>query len=196
MDAVFLGSHPALDFLNTVFAPEGVYVDVIPDGESFLRWLGRAGLLDAAAVAKVKRLYGGKALDAAAAEARKLRTWATGWIDRWRRKPGDDFSVELRRLNALLMRAHSYREASQTEEGIVLAEREHLMDAEELIALVAYPLAELIANENPDLVKSCAGTACTLRFLDKTKGHRRLFCSASVCGNRAKVAAFRERQKR
>jgi predicted RNA-binding Zn ribbon-like protein len=84
----------------------------------------------------------------------------------------------------------------QSEGGVDLAERQHCTDALELIALVALKLAELVANENPALVKSCAGAGCTLRFLDKTKGHRRLFCSAAACGNRTKVAAFRERQKR
>jgi predicted RNA-binding Zn ribbon-like protein len=195
MNAVFSGDHPALDFLNTLFTPSGAQVDAIPDGESFLHWLGEAELLEAAAIAKVKRLYGGKALDAAAADARKLRTWATEWIDRWRERPGEDFGTELRRLNALLVRAHSYREAVQSKGAIQLAAREHLTDAGELVALVACQLAELVANENPDLVKSCAGSGCTLRFLDRTKAHRRLFCSAAACGNRAKVAAFRQRQK-
>jgi predicted RNA-binding Zn ribbon-like protein len=32
-------------------------------------------------------------------------------------------------------------------------------------------------------------------FLDQTKAYKRRFCSAAVCVNRAKVAAFRERQR-
>jgi len=67
--------------------------------------------------------------------------------------------------------------------------------ADELIVLVATQVAFLIATEQPELVKHCAGTGCTLWFLDRTKAHGRLFCSAAVCGNRAKVAAFRERQR-
>jgi predicted RNA-binding Zn ribbon-like protein len=53
----------------------------------------------------------------------------------------------------------------------------------------------LITQEDASLLKSCSGSGCTLWFLDRTKAHRRLFCSATACGNRAKVAAFRQRQR-
>ena len=49
---------------------------------------------------------------------------------------------------------------------------------------------------DPALLKACAGADCTLWFLDRTKAHRRMFCSATACGNRAKVAAFRRRAQR
>jgi predicted RNA-binding Zn ribbon-like protein len=45
-------------------------------------------------------------------------------------------------------------------------------------------------------VKRCEGAECTLWFVDRTKAHRRRFCSATACGNRDKVAAFRARQRR
>nr|WP_254214234.1 CGNR zinc finger domain-containing protein [Burkholderia multivorans] len=32
-----------------------------------------------------------------------------------------------------------------------------------------------------------------LWFLDRTKSHRRRWCSKALCGNRQKVAAFRRR---
>ena len=47
----------------------------------------------------------------------------------------------------------------------------------------------------PALIKRCAGTDCSLWFVDRTKAHGRMFCSAAACGNRAKVAAFRQRQR-
>jgi predicted RNA-binding Zn ribbon-like protein len=45
------------------------------------------------------------------------------------------------------------------------------------------------------VLKWGAGAGCTLWFVDRTKAHRRIFCSATTCGNRAKVAAFRQRQR-
>ena len=51
-------------------------------------------------------------------------------------------------------------------------------------------------QEDPALLKACAGADCTLWFMDRTKAHRRMFCSATACGNRAKVAAFRRRAQR
>lgn len=195
MKPLFLGSHLAMDFLNTTLSPQGKPIELISDGESFAEWLASAGMLDASSASKLKRRFGAEALDDAAAEVRKFRDWAAGWISRWRDAPGGDYEAELRRLNRLLERAKGYREAVATKSGLQLIERYHIDSADELIVLVATQVALLIANEQPSLVKRCAGTGCTLWFLDRTKAHGRLFCSTAVCGNRAKVAAFRERQR-
>jgi predicted RNA-binding Zn ribbon-like protein len=192
---LFLGGHPALDFLNTTFTPPGAVVDVIGSGDAFVAWLVEAGHLDAASAAKLKRRESAKTLEAVATEARKTRDWAAGWIARWRAAPSGDYESERRRLNSLLARAQNYREIVPTEEGWTLAERTHLGAAAELIALIDAPIARLVTNESPDLIRRCAGTECSLWFLDRTKAHRRVFCSAAACGNRAKVAAFRERQR-
>lgn len=195
MKPLFLGSHPALDFLNTSFSPRGETIELIGEGRSFVAWLVSAELLDASTATKLTRRFGAGALDAVAAEARGFRDWAGNWISRWRDAPNGDYKAELRRLNRLLERAKSYREAVVTKGGMQLIERCRIDSADELIVLVATQVALLITTEQPELVKRCAGTGCTLWFLDRTKGHGRLFCSAAVCGNRAKVAAFRERQR-
>src|SRR5688572_30838025 len=85
---------------------------------------------------------------------------------------------------------------SHHEGGFQVTERWRIDSADELIAVVAAQIASLVATEQPALVKRCAAPACTLWFVDRTKAHSRLFCSATACGNRAKVvAAFRERQR-
>ena len=43
--------------------------------------------------------------------------------------------------------------------------------------------------------KRCAGQECGWLFFDTTKNNRRRWCEMSVCGNRAKVRASRERQR-
>lgn len=195
MKPLFLGSHPAMDFLNTTLAPEGLPIESIGEGRSFVEWLVNAGLLETAEASKVKRRFSAGALDAAAAEARRIREWTGDWISRWRDAPGGDYEKELHRLNGLLLRARCYREVVAAKEGLRITELCRIESAEELIALVAAQVALLITTEQPALVKHCAGPGCTLVFLDRTKAHRRLFCSAAACGNRAKVAAFRERQR-
>lgn len=195
MTPLFLGSHPAMDFLNTTLSPQGTLIELIGDGESFVKWLVSAGLLDVPGASKLKRRFSAKALDAAAAEARQVRQWTGDWIDRWCSAPDDNYETELRRLNGLLGRASCHREVVMTNDGLRVIERCPIGSADELIALAAAEIALLIATEQPALVKRCAGSGCTLWFLDRTKAHGRLFCSAAVCGNRAKVAAFRERRR-
>jgi predicted RNA-binding Zn ribbon-like protein len=195
MQPVFLGGHPAIDFLNTTFSPQGITTEVIGDGESLLHWMVGARLLEAPTAASIRRRYSCTTLDAIATDARKLRDWVAGWIDRWSHRPWDTYDTELRRLNALLKRSRSYCEVVQAEDGVKIFQREHMLNAEELLALIGGQIALLISREDPQLVRGCAGPSCTLRFLDRTKAHRRVFCSAAVCGNRAKVAAFRNRQR-
>lgn len=193
--ALLLGGHPAMDFLNTAYGPDGNRVEVIRDGRAFLDWLVAAGLLDAQTAAKLPRRFGQEALDAAVDEARKVREWARSWLTRWREAPRRDYSDELAVLNDLLAREARHREVTAAGKELRLAEHSRLDSADTLLALIAAPIAELVSGEDASLVRSCAGADCTLWFLDRTKAHRRLFCSASACGNRAKVAAFRERQR-
>ncbi len=195
MKPLFLGGHPALDFLNTRPTPRGVPIELIGDGTSYAAWLEDARLLHATTAPTLRRRFGAAALDAAAAQARVLREWARDWIARWQDAPGGTYRAELRRLNQLMARATGYPEIVSTKDGFQVTERWRIDSADALIAVVAAQIASLVATAQPALVKRCAGPGCTLWFVDRTKAHRRLFCSATACGNRAKVAAFRERQR-
>jgi Putative stress-induced transcription regulator len=88
MKPLFLGSHPAMDILNTSLSPRGQAIELIGDGQSFVAWLVSAGLPGASTASKRKRRFRAEALDAVAAEARRLRDWAGDWISRWRDAPG------------------------------------------------------------------------------------------------------------
>ena len=193
MDFFFLGGHPAADFLNTLPTPRGQAVELIGDGRSFVRWLAAAGLVEDAST--LERRLGVEALDAAAAEARKLREWARDWIARWREKPVAGYEPELRRLNRALEAGSSFRQLVAVKKGLALKERRRIETADDLLALLASEVASLVAREQATLVKRCSGAGCSLWFVDRTKAHGRLFCSAVACGNRAKVAAFRDRQR-
>jgi len=195
MEPLFLGGHPAIDFINTTFCPQGERIEMIGSGAAFMDWLVRAELLPDAAAARLKRRLGVQGLDAVAGEARVLRDWASRWISRWSRDPDGDYRAELRRLNGFLHHAAYHREIVSEGGQWQLRECSNTDSGEELLAFVATQVALLVTNEAPALVKPCAGAGCTLWFLDRTKGHRRAYCSASVCGNRAKVAAFRAREK-
>jgi predicted RNA-binding Zn ribbon-like protein len=44
-------------------------------------------------------------------------------------------------------------------------------------------------------LKECDGDGCTSVFYDRSKNHTGRWCSMAACGNRAKVRAWRERQR-
>jgi predicted RNA-binding Zn ribbon-like protein len=194
--SLFVAGHPAIDFLNSAYAPGGVPVETIGDGRALLDWMAAAGLLDKNAAARLAKRFTRKSLDAAAEEARTVRECARAWIEAWRANPAGDYSEEIAALNKLMARESRSRELVATKRRLELLERPHLTHASELIAPIAVEIARLITQEDSSLVKACAGADCTLWFLDRTKAHRRVFCSATACGNRAKVAAFRRRAQR
>lgn len=47
-----------------------------------------------------------------------------------------------------------------------------------------------------DRLKTCASEECRWIFFDRSKPANRHWCSSSICGNRHKTRAYRERQRR
>lgn len=193
--ALFVAGHPAIDFLNTSYAPGGQQIEAIGDGRALLDWMVRAKLLDEDESATLQRRFTRKALDAVAQETRGVREWARSWLTAWRANPARDYSDQIAMLNKLLARETRGRELIAVKRRLALLDRSRFADASALLAPIAVEIARLVTQEDPALIKACAGADCTLWFLDRTKAHRRMFCSAAACGNRAKVAAFRLRQR-
>jgi hypothetical protein len=98
--SLFVAGHPAIDFLNTAYAPGGVPVETIGDGRALLDWMTAAGLLDKDAAARLARRLTRKSLDAAAEEARTVREWARNWIDAWRANPARAYEEEIAALKS------------------------------------------------------------------------------------------------
>ena len=62
-----------------------------------------------------------------------------------------------------------------------------------LLAAIARSAAELVAEGPKAPLRICADPQCGLFFYDKSRTHRRRWCSMSACGNRSKVATFARR---
>ena len=194
--AFFIGNHLALDFLNSIAAPRGEPIESMSDGAAYMAWLTDAQLLHPSETEALLDRFGRPALDRVASEARDLRAWFRQVIT----KPAGPHArgraaEELDKLNQILAMDCSYRQLEESDRRLVLRERREFTRVRQLLVPVALSIAELVIDSGQSLVKRCANPNCTLWFYDRTKAHRRLFCSASVCGNRAKVAAFRERQR-
>jgi predicted RNA-binding Zn ribbon-like protein len=59
---------------------------------------------------------------------------------------------------------------------------------------VAYAAMQLLLDGPVDRIRECAAHDCGWLFIDTTRNRARRWCSMKSCGNRAKVAHFRERQ--
>ena len=194
--AMRVGDHLALDFLNTVAAPQGAPIEWVASGRDLADWLVGAGALNAIDAARLVDLNSSAALDQVAAEARDLREWfrvVVARVKKDRKKVLEN--ADLSRVNQILAAFPTYARLSPSNSKLDIVVERRWSEPRELLAPIAEAMADLLSDGDFALVKECENPPCTLWFYDRTKGHRRRWCSPAVCGNRAKVAAFRARKK-
>jgi predicted RNA-binding Zn ribbon-like protein len=122
---------------------------------------------------------------------RELRETIRQLIDS--RKDGQRLDLEL--LNSHLEHGVSHLQLAKMDKGQYALNRVRKMRTiEQLLAPVAEAAAELLALNDFSRVRKCESPDCVLWFYDRTKGHKRRWCSMAICGNRHKVSSFRKRQ--
>jgi predicted RNA-binding Zn ribbon-like protein len=180
-----IGDHPALDLLNTVVRTPGGLLDTWQQDDDVLRWLARTGLL---AVKTTPRLRRGALLAAARSLREIVRRLVVAHKSGKRLDPAA--------LNRFLAKTGGHEELLRAGAGLSVTRRYDLTTAEGVLAPLAKSAAGLLAYGDFDLIRHCEGVDCVLWFYDRTKAHRRRWCSMAVCGNRNKIAGFRARQQR
>jgi predicted RNA-binding Zn ribbon-like protein len=194
-----LADDSALDFLNSTAKPAPETVELIQDGQSYLEWLECAGLLDKPDRANVRKLFSIAELDAVAAQAVALREWLRPVIATWATSAGPDAPLPAAvrsRLDDVLRHDRGYFHVPKDGETSELVRARHWHDPQQLLVPAAEAAARLLTTGDRSLVRHCEGPTCTLWFYDRTKSHRRRWCSMAVCGNRAKARTHREREIR
>jgi predicted RNA-binding Zn ribbon-like protein len=179
----FVCDHVAIDFMNTRRVYEGVLSDTLQTDADVIAWMRKMNI-------RLPLLRGHLRPKALLRSARDLRTLALRALEQ--RKAGKH--VPLAGLNTFLADAISRFQLRARERQLEL-ERVYLSrNARQYLAPIAEEVADLLANGDFDLVRHCEGENCILWFYDRTKGHRRRWCTAEGCGTRARVAAFRARR--
>jgi predicted RNA-binding Zn ribbon-like protein len=208
-DPLFIGDDLALDFLNSLAAPQGEEIEWIGSGRDFAAWLKKADAVPAAVVARFLAETPVPALDVVARQARELREWFRGFVSNHAGKPLVPASLDaLAPLNDLLGQDESYRRIARAQQGEAgsLADgkrgalrwqhRRRWRTPEALLLPIAAAMGDLVCLKDFTLVRKCENPTCTLWFHDISKGHARRWCSMALCGNRAKAAAHRARSRR
>ena len=211
-EAPLLGDHLALDLLNTEARSDGAVVDYWHSGDAVRAWLARQGITaaqpaggqaDSQANKQANKQAGeqvsGQAEDAALlARALALRALArrliTGHKDDAESGADAFDKADIAALNDYL---HAYLGAphlARSEHGKLALTRTARGDAiASLLGPVAEAVAQLLVEGDFTLVRQCEHPDCILWFYDRTKSHKRRWCSMALCGNRYKAAQFRKK---
>lgn len=177
-----LADHPVLDMLNTQAIVEGQVTELWRCDADVLAWLQRMGLCEG----PLPRFAKGALLDA----ARRLREAVRRLVEQ--RKAGE--WGDPAELNGFLLQAASHAQLVwRKSEAPRLQRVAEQRSPEQVLAPLAEQAGELLATADFDLVRKCEHPECILWFYDRTKSHRRRWCSMALCGNRHKVAEHRKR---
>jgi predicted RNA-binding Zn ribbon-like protein len=99
----------------------------------------------------------------------------------------------IKELNRLLIRHPAIDQVVKAESKLERRRRFEPEVPEDVFAPLADAMADLVTNVDRGRIRKCP--ACVLHFYDTSKKGTRTWCSMRMCGNRAKVAAFAERQR-
>jgi predicted RNA-binding Zn ribbon-like protein len=194
---VFVGERLWLDFVNTDDLRRGVRVDVLRDFNALVRWLGATGVLDGERAAGIARRADQQPAGAAAAlvDARRVRAALRALAERGSvvTKAREDALVE---INRVLGRSAGTRRVESGDDGSF---RQAFVPVGDAFAGLMIPVVESAAaslvEQELARIRRCADARCPRVFLDSTRNGRRRWCDMATCGNRAKAARFRARER-
>jgi predicted RNA-binding Zn ribbon-like protein len=191
---LFVGNHPALDFLNTRPVLSGDEpTELLPDFAALLRWLRAAGMLGFREANELRRQWG--------ESGRARRT--LGSLHQLREKlrkevlkyeaGGDIQRGMVEEINQLMAQHPMRTRLTAKEDGFTTEAYCDPREPDDLLGPVAHSIAALFAALDRNRIRKCSN--CVLHFRDTSKKGTRRWCSMQMCGNRAKVAAYAARHR-
>ncbi len=190
---VFVGNNMALDFVNTEVVSQGQRISLLLTFANLVSWLRESAAIDAPLAEKALARWNGtqdasEALAQALALRAELRAMA--------QQIAQDQSIPtaaLDGINATLRRRHGYTQVAPQEGGYRRLFHLEAHHPDDLLVPIAEAAGDLICYTDLSLIRKCENPKCILYFADTSKNHARRWCSMSLCGNRAKVAAHYRR---
>ncbi|WP_051021459.1 CGNR zinc finger domain-containing protein [Nocardia araoensis] len=170
----FVSGNLALDFAGTVKARSTTFEDVLTSPAILDDWIVAAGLLESPPSSDADTLE--RAVRLREAAYRMALATASG------KAFDDDDRVTVNEFAGGTPPSISLRG-----DGMVVRSG----DADAVLTAIARSAIELIGGGA--LVKECGRAACTRLYVDTSRGGSRRWCDMTLCGNRAKNAAFRAR---
>lgn len=172
----FRGGHVALDLAATLAARAKAQPrELLDQPASLLRWLESAGL----------PAHGATEADLQAARELREAIYALALA----RIAGTRAATARETLNRIASAAPALPQL-QGDGSILLSG-----SAEAMLSTIAREAIALLGGGPAIQVRQCEAGGCSLLFVDSSRRGDRRWCSMAGCGNRAKLAEFRRRQR-
>jgi predicted RNA-binding Zn ribbon-like protein len=190
---LFLANNLCLDFVNTEVILADVCTDPLRNFADLTEWFEKAHFASASDAHRLNAKWAAtKEGRAALDEARKLRGILRASVEKvvraGRVPSGLAGALSQRLQNPRLTTDVLYSQGRLKNEPRWLLE-----NPEDLLVPLAYYAADFFSSADYSAIRKCENPQCILFFYDTSKNHSRRWCSMDLCGNRAKVSAFRRR---
>jgi predicted RNA-binding Zn ribbon-like protein len=192
-DFLFLANDPSLDFVNTEIMRDGVRTDLLRNFADFAEWFEKEGIASAGDAHQLTKRWGDtREAKRSLQPARALRSLLRNSVENVVHSGRVPDSLA-RALNRHLRNPRQVTEVISAKGRLQTQSSWLLEKPADLIVPVAYLAANFFSKADYSAIRKCENPDCILFFYDTSKNHTRRWCSMGLCGNRAKVAAFRER---
>jgi predicted RNA-binding Zn ribbon-like protein len=185
----------AFDFMNTYELESGAPVDHFTTLDVALDWLATRHVVHESLLEAERKRVADEPDAAARVLARikrvrdALRNVAYAVAED--RSPSTSALSEVNRA----LRAREIIELEADEDGCRVGHR-HVGDpVDDALARLAQPIVQAISAGNEERIRICANDQCRWIFFDESPTGRRRWCDMATCGNRAKAARHRARQR-
>ena len=178
MQHEFVTGNLALDYVATVAERATAYNEYLVAPDDLADWIAQAGIVDGEVAVTPDGLERAKAVREA------LFALVAATID------GEPAPPEALRV------VNEAAAAPPPTPALQEAELRREGDLDAVLSALARTALELLGGPERARVKWCAGEECTRSFVDRSRGGRRRWCGMAGCGDRAKAAAYRARQRK
>jgi len=183
----------ALDFVNTMEYDKGELEEHLTDVPTAVAWLQEHALLHHEMVSGLLERYQSEDPQPLLQRIRRVREGLRELLDATVEQRRPDASA-LREVNRAL-RAQYLIELVPARDGVSLDHRHEGDPISGALARLSEAVARELTQGEARRMRICANDECRWVFRDYSPAGRRKWCDMSTCGNRAKAARHRERQK-
>jgi predicted RNA-binding Zn ribbon-like protein len=192
----FIGHYACLDFVNTEANKSGEIKDLLLSYEDLITWLASAKLFSRSNLTRALDEWRAKpAAERVFKQALTLRNCLgemAGEVVNARSVP----RAAIQAINEVIGKPSSTMRLLKTARGFERTFEPDLKEPTQLLVPVGESAASLLCGGDLSRVKECANSGCGAFFYDTSKNRGRRWCTTTGCGNRMRVAAFYERQRR
>jgi len=184
-----------LDFVNTLEYTRGQPVDALNDATTAIRWFQEHSLLHTQTADRLVAEHrdddaaAGRLMQRVGRVRAALRELLDAAVER---RPAAE--PALREVNRALRAPYIY-ELVPAADGVSLDHRHEGDPISGALGRLTEAIARELTSSDTRRLRVCANDECRWVFRDSSSAGRRKWCDMSTCGNRAKAARHRERQK-